>query len=236
MVDWNLETDGGQERLLWALAEHLKLPLLQISHRAELSRRQPATETLRHIEDTASLALKLIDNYLLSSRLRQTALELEPVSLSAVMHDASLALQPLARQYGCNLDLQLNGKYGPVMTHAGGLSAALLSLGQVFIEAGSRAGNNRHTVIFATNRSRGGITAGIFSDTEQLTADIYRRARQLYGRARQPLQGLTSASAAGVFVADSLLDAMSAPLRVASHRNTKGLAATFLPSQQLSLV
>lgn len=237
MVNLSGEAIEGQERLLRALAEQLKLPLLQIAHRAELSRQQQTDEALRHIEDTASLALKLIDNYLLSTRLHQTVLILEPVSLSAMLHDTAQALQPVARQYGCELQLALNGKYGPVMAHPRGLAAALISLGQVFIEAGTLVDSSKKRIVtLAAHRSRQGITAGIFSDVEQLTSDIYRRAQTLYGHARQPLHAVTAASGAGVFVADSLLAAMATPLRVASHQKSKGLAATFLPSRQLSLV
>ncbi len=237
-----MQTDGNgsvraEERLLQALALELKTPLLHIARRAELNRDESAArETLLQIEDTACLALRLIDNYLLSTRLSQMALALEPVSLSAVLHDTAEALQPIARQYNCELQLSVAGKYGPVMAHRNGLQAALLSLGHVFIEAGQQSGAKRPVVKLAAHRTSGGIVAGIFSETAELTSGTFQRAQALYGRASQPLGTLTAGSGAGVFVADSLLSAMASTLRVASHQKTAGLAATFIPSRQLSFI
>jgi hypothetical protein len=50
------------------------------------------------------------------------------------------------------------------------------------------------------------------------------------------LQRLVSGPAAGVFVADSLLETLSAHLHVARYHNLNGLAATLQPSQQLQLI
>jgi len=237
MADLSGESDVGQARLLQALAEQIKMPLMHIARRAELYRDQDETrQTLLQIEHTANLALRLIDNYLLSTRLSQMTLALEPVSLSAILHDTAEALRPIARQYNCELELSVAGKYGPVMAHRNGLQAALLSLGHVFIEAGRQPGVKKSRVTLAAHRTSGGIAAGVFSETAELTSATYQRARELYGRASQPLGELTAGSGAGVFVADSLLAAMAAPLRVASHQKISGLAATFIPSRQLSFV
>jgi len=123
------------------------------------------------------------------------------------------------------------------MAHKAGLEAALTSLGFVFIEAQAAQAHERQPIIkLAAHRSRAGIVTGMFADTQDLGADMFRRARGLYGRARQPLNQLTAASGAGVFVADSLITSMSAKLRIARHQNLTGLAATFLPSQQMSIV
>jgi phytoene/squalene synthetase len=65
---------------------------------------------------------------------------------------------------------------------------------------------------------------------------MYRRAHELYGHARQALPELAVSSGVGVFVADSLLNTMSAKLRVAHHQTLSGLAVTLQPSRQLSLV
>ncbi len=228
---------GTHERLLQALAEQLKTPVLHIARRAEFSADEVMRkQVLQSIEETASLALKLIDSYLLSTHLSQTVLPLEPVSLSAVLHDTLEQLQPIARQYDCELELVLAGKYGPVMAHREGLKAALLSLGHVFIEAGQQTMSRRRVVRLAVHKSRFGIVAGVFSDQNDLSTNVFSRAKALYGRVRQPLNSFTSSSGAGIFVADSLLEAMDAPLRVASHQKNTGLAATFMPSSQLSLV
>lgn len=232
-----LGANESSERLLQALAEQLKAPLFQIARRAELaSGTGNSMEALPHIELTADLALKLIDNYLLSMHGNQTALMVEPVSVAAVLHDTAEELAPFAREYNCELELDLAGKYGPVMAHQEKLRAALVSLGHAFIEATQYYGGRRATVTLAAHRGRGGIVTGIFSNTAELSGELFRRAKTLYGRTRQPLQGFTASSAAGVFVADALLEAMDTELKVASHHKALGLAATFLPSRQLKFL
>ena len=230
----------ASERLLLTLAEHLKLPLLQISQSAELARltNQPLSQ-LETIELTAESALKLLDNYLFSTRLaqQQIAAELEPVSLSSVLYNVAQELHRFAAQYQCEMQLHLSGKYEPIMAHRAGLEAALTSLGYVFIEAqGSAKHSSRPMVKLAAHRGKKGVVAGMFADTEGLSVDMYQRAHSLYGRASQPLTGLTATNGAGVFIAESILSAMSARLRVAHHQKLTGLAATFMPSRQLSLV
>jgi hypothetical protein len=228
-----------QQRLLHALAEQLKLPLLQISRQAELVGLTNDMTALDTVRLTANSALQLLDNYLLSTRLSgaETLVTLEPVSLSAVLQDTAQRLNEVAGLYQCELELQLAGRYEPVMAHRAGLEAALMSLGYVFIEAQSARPHVRRPVVtLAAHRTRWGIVGGMYADLEGLSADMYRRAQTLYGRARQPLTQLSASNGAGVFVADSLLSSMSTHLRIAHHRKLTGLAATFQPSKQLSLV
>lgn len=234
----NSDIDG---RLLEALAEHMKLPLLQVARQAELGRLADAPlEQLSAIELTADTALKLLDNYLLSTRLAHSRadLELEPVSLSAVLMDTARQLAKLAERYQCQLEVHLSGKYEPVIAHRLGLESAMLSLGYVFIEAQSAQpiSDRPRIVKLAAHRGKNGIVAGLFTNMEGIGSDMYRRAHQLYGHARQALPELVAGSGAGVFVADSLLDTMSAHLRVSHHQSLNGLAATLTPSKQLILI
>jgi hypothetical protein len=230
---------AAQKRLLNALAEQIKLPLLQIARGAELARQHGDLEALDGIELTADSALKLVDSYLLSLRLAQAPSDIfiEPVSVAAVLNDAAHGLSSIAKNYGCQLELHMSGRYEPVMANRAGLEAALTSLGFVFIEAVSAKTQTETPVVkLAAHRGKQGIVAGTFIDNELLTADMYRRARRLHGRVRQPLTGLASTAGAGVFIADSLLSSMSAKLRIAHHQKLAGLAATFQPSHQLNLV
>lgn len=240
LQDDEAASDG--ERLLNVLAEQMKLPLLQIARSAELARlgANPA-DKLDNIELAADGALKLLDGYLLSIKLARAhrELELEPISVAAVLADTAHSLGKLAKQYGCRLELHLAGRYEPVMAHRAGLEAALSSLGYVFIEAQAAAQEDEeHPIIkLAAHRSRAGIVAGMFAEVEGLTAEMYRRGKALYKeQAAHPLNPLTNGSGAGVFVAESLLSSMSAKLRIAHHQKLTGLAATFIPSQQLQLV
>lgn len=226
----------ADEQLLRVLTEQMKMPLLQIARTSELAlMTKQYRMRLETIELTADTALKLLDNYLLSLKLTQAHAELEPVSVAAVLNDTAHELSRLAANNQCELQVHLSGRYEPIMAHKQGLQAALASLGYVFIEAQHEAGSKEKPALkLAAHRSKNGIVAGMFANFDGLSVDMYRRAKQLYGTARQPLSGMTSGSGAGVFVADSLLDTMSAHLRVAYHQRQSGLAATFMPSRQLS--
>ncbi len=228
--------DGAGERLLRALAEQLKLPLLHIAREAELAAQRQDIAALQSIGYTADMALSLVDSYLLSVQLQaQPTLELEPVSVSAMLQETAHQLNGLAQRYNCQLEVNLGGKYGPVMAHRQGIEAAFKTLGHAFIEAAPSAGQ-QHTVVLGAHRTSNGLVAGIFSEQAGLTADSYRRGKALLGTARQSLPGLSPAAGAGIFVADAILGHMAAPLHPSRHRNQAGLAATLLPSQQLVLV
>lgn len=212
------------------------MPFIQIARTAELASLTDNIGALKQIEYTADMALRLVDSYLLSVQLQALPnLELEPVSVSAVLQDTAHRLNTLAKQYDCDLDVHISGKYEPVMAHRPSLEAAYSVLGYAFIEA-IPPSDNRHRVLLAAHKSHKGVVAGIFGDQPGLNADMYRRAKALYGNARQSLPSATPASGASIFVADSLLHNMATQLKLARHHNLPGLAATFLPSHQLQLV
>lgn len=223
------------ERLLRAMAEELKLPLLQIARQAELVQGASDANTLSSIEAAANQALWFVDSYILSRELAsQTQLDLQPVAVSAVLHEAAQLLAGLARAYECELELKLSGRYEPVMAHPQALRAALVGLGGSLIAAGEPG--QKHRVVFAAHRGRGGVVAGVFSDTDGLSQTVFRRGKALYGRASHPISDYSAQGGAGIFVADSLLNSMESKLRVAHHHKLSGLAATLPTSRQLSLV
>ena len=86
MLDSTGFVDDSSTRLMRALAEELKLPLMQISRSAELGQLDSGNN-LQIIETTASNALRLLDGYILTTQLmgEQQQLEIEPVSVTAVL-------------------------------------------------------------------------------------------------------------------------------------------------------
>lgn len=224
----NNQQDNLQaERLFKALAEQLKTPLIQISHHAELG----GSEAISDIGATASRALHLIDTYLLSTR--QQELPLEPVSISSVLYDVAQLLDPLARQHNSEVEIQVAGKYGPVMAHRESLEAGLVTLGQSLLEADN---STQPRLVLSLYKGQQGLITGVFGDHVELTPQVFRRALKLFGGARQPLPNSSALNGAGLYVANSLFDGMNVKLRVAHHRKLTGLAAGFLPSAQLQLV
>lgn len=229
-------------RLFLAMAEELKLPLQHIARQAELQQLQPNAGQavgLQDIQASADMTLQLLDSYLLSLRLSlqpDTSLQLEPVSLSAVLHDTAAELQHIADNYGVNLTLHVKGRYEPVLANRQALQSALVALGYAVIEALPATGVKRQHLQLATHRTKQGIVAGVYGELDALTPQLYRRARQLHGHVRQPLVGTLPGSGAGVFVADAILAAMAARLRVGRYMKLPGFAVTLPASEQLQLL
>jgi hypothetical protein len=226
------------QQLLLSVAEELKLPLLQIARQAEYQQLQGQGD-LKAIQTTADTALRLLDNYALAVRLslEPQQLEREAVSVSSVLYDSGQQLDALAKSYGVELELHIAGKFGTVMAHRQGLQAALVSLGATLIEAlPALEGPQQLKLQLATHRSRYGIVAGVYADTRQLTQQMLQRGRQLQSRSRQPLLNLTYGSGAGIFVADSILQAMELKLTASRHHRLYGLGTVLPSNNQLQLV
>lgn len=230
------------EQLFLALAEELKLPLQHIARQAELQQLltgRSDTEGLQDIQASADMTLQLLDSYLLSLRLclqSQASLQLEPVSLSAVLHDTAAELRQTAANYGVSLQLHVQGRYEPVLANRQALQSALVALGYALIEALPATGVRRQHLQLATHRTRQGIVAGVYGELDELTPQLYRRAQALQGKVRQPLVGTLPGSGAGIFVADAILAAMASRLRVGRYMRLPGFAVTLPSSEQLQLV
>ncbi len=230
------------DKLLISIAEQLKMPLLHIARQAELhaSTGKITSDKMLRMQLSAEAALRLVDSYLLGLQLsqEQTALLLEPVSLSSTLVDIAHQLEGFARLYDVDLELHVAGRYGPVMAHGAGLRAAFLSLGYSLIEAlpGLQAERRRLSLRLAAHRTPHGLVAGLYGDGPNLNTKDLRMAQQLSGDARQPFTVLTATGGAGIFVADTIFRAMDSRLRVGRHQKLSGFAATLQPSRQLQLV
>ena len=236
-IDEN-EVDG---RLLEMVANQIKLPWVQVARQAELAKLTgDFRDSLVTIEQTADYALRLIDSYLLSTKMamQKGQLEFEAVSISAVLNDVAHQLYLFAKDLNCQLEIHLPGRYQPVIVHKLGLETALTNLGYVFIEASSQqlVNESKPIIKLAAHHSKNGLIAGVFTDNESITSDIYKRALNLYGKASQTFPELVSSSGAGVFVANSIFKSMSSSLRISHHQKLSGLGANLMPSHQLSLI
>lgn len=227
------------QNLLLSVVEQLKMPLISIARRAELGGLQEGQTGLGDIRITADAALQLLDNYILGVQLaNQDAylMESEPVAVSSVLYNAGQKLEPLAKAYGVQLDMHIDGRYGPVMAHRRGLEAALVSLGYALVEALPAQDAPQLKLQLSAHRCRYGIVAGLYCETEQVTTQALRTGRQLYGRARQPLGSISHTSGAGIFVADAILHAMQSQLTISRYRKLYGLGAVLPMNPQLQLV
>lgn len=219
------------EQLFTALAEQLKIPLLQIARLAELEQ----DSTLPRISVISEHALRLVDAYVQSHVQAQTKLLLEPLSSSSVLYDVATLLQPFARQWDFQIEIDQQGRNVPVMTHRESLKTMLVLLGASLIEAGAEDENVPRHLILGTHRSARGTIVGAFSSHVAFSQRALQLTRQLHGRATQasPILGLTGG--AGLAIADQLSEQLAAPLRAYRHRSLTGIGSLLVPSKQLQL-
>jgi hypothetical protein len=223
------------QELLLSIAEELKLPLLQIARKTEQS--DTTVDTL-YIKNVADNALQLLDSYAMGVRLAMQPehLDTEAISVSSVLYDTGQQLDTLAKSYGVKLELNIAGRFGPVMAHRAGLQAALTSLGAALIEALPAQESTQLKLQLATHRCRYGIVAGLYADSPSLSSLALKRGIDLQSTTRQPLLQLSHTNGAGIFVADAILRSMNLKLKASRHHSLYGLGAVLHPNYQMQLV
>lgn len=227
---------GQTTGLLLSIAEQLKTPLTVIARQMELAELPGVQLNPRLIHSQASAALTLVDSYLLGLQLAQQELTLEPVSVSSMLTDTIHQLDQYAKQYDVTMELKIAGRYEPVMAHRAALQAALTSLGYALIASqATHDSHRRRRMVLAGHRNAHGIVAGIYGTGDMVSAEL-RKALNLAGTAHQPFSKLLGSSSAGIFVADTLAQAMESKLRIGHHARQSGLAITLPPSKQLQFV
>lgn len=224
---------SADERLLRTLAEQLKSPLYQIARHIELHQLTDEALDISFIEHTANATMKLIDSYILSVGLPASSEQLEPVSVSAVLHDAAHAAHALAGQYNCTIATDISGPVRPVMAQKTRMRAAFESLLHASIMAAPVG--EKSQIVLGAKLQQQGVLGGVYGNHFEISPDALRRGRALFGSATNVLPSLTTEAGAGVFIADALFAHIAEPLKPSRHNHIPGLAAQFMPSQQLAL-
>ncbi len=224
--------------ILRNVAEDLKTPLLRIVSQLQLNKARGIDDT-RDAETIANAALRLLDSYIISTKVYagQQELALEPVSAQAIMHDCSQYLAGLAEIQGYKTDFKIQRGIGLVMANPQALMAAITSLTYSFLyntEVSSKSA--KQTLVFALRKTKQGIDAGLFSNGFHVTPGSLQKLRNLSGTARQLTPDFAHGSSAGIVIADRLFYAMNSELRPARLNRLTGLAVNMVPSKQLSLV
>jgi len=233
-----------QRALLVALSDDLALPLLQVKTGLELvdfgavgrkTARAQAGDLALNIES----ALQLVAAYRLLLKSNTLARMVQaPVSIGAVLEEVAHQLSPYARQYATVIQVDVQGKFAPVLADGNSLAVALGALGSSLIraQAAQSSQKNYRLVLGAHKGSEGLVAAGAFSDVRGLSDKSLRAARALVGQARQPLLGLPPGAASGILIADMLCGNLWQPLRASAHRHMGGLATALPISNQLQFV
>jgi hypothetical protein len=216
------------DQLLLSIVEHLKLPLINIARKSEL-------ENSKDINVLAETSIRLIDGYILGLNVNsnQFEFEFEPVSISEVLNNSAHNLSKLAKIYDCNIELNLEGKFVPIMGRKAEIESAITIIGQSLIESNNTKSNQ---ILLSAYRSGQKITAGVFSPTLDITSANLRKALTSGLKSRQGLPDFSHTPVSGIYIADILLDRLATKLGVYHHNKIMGLASSFLPSQQLRLI
>lgn len=227
------------DNLFASLAEQIKIPFTQIKYATALLDKydnlSEQSEILTTISQASSSALGLIDSYLMNVELgRQSQLQLEQVSMSSVIYDVAQSLDGFAKLHNCRLEISIAGKYGPIMANNRAIFLAYKSLGYSFIEAVSDS-EKTTTIDLSVRRSKTGISTGIFAEVD-LSSSLMKVAHELKGKAHQPFIDFNAGPGAGLFLADEILSKLGSEIRKSRFKGQSGLSATFLLSNQLSLV
>jgi hypothetical protein len=226
------------------LSEDLALPLLQIKSSVELLQAENFAKAAarKHSAETilnADSGLQQIEAYkLLLSVEELDKLVLEPLAIGVLLEEIAHRLSPYAGQYNTEIEVSVQQRLAPVLTHQPSLSSALEVLGSSLIRAqASQAEQKSYRLVLGAHTMHDkAISAGVFSNVQGLSDRTLRAARSLIGKARQPLPAVPAGAAAGVLVADMLCAALWQPLRAAAHDNLAGLATSLPVSKQLKLV
>ncbi len=223
--------DQSIDPLFTALAEQLKVPLLQITRMSELN----SANTLPRIAVISEQALTLVDAYL-QARDSQTVLTLEPLAASSVLYEAAESLSRFAKQSNCSIEIDQVGRSVPIMANRRLLKTILVLLGSSLITADIEEEDSPRQLILGTHQSAKGIVVGVFSRQVNLSQRVINLAKQLHGRAAQSAPALGVSGGAGLVIADLLSQHLQSPLRSYRHRSMSGVGNLLLPSHQLQLL
>jgi light-regulated signal transduction histidine kinase (bacteriophytochrome) len=233
-------TINSNQFLLKSVAEELRLPLVQISRLAELSRSSysDSSDEMKTIESSADLALQLLESYILGVELgdKQKEIELSPITIGAVMNDVAHQVYRIANQNNCDIELLIKTSK-PIMGNYEAIKMAYLNIAHSIILANSSIGNTkRKSVIFAVYGRGPKNMAGVYGNDIQINKTSWEKSMSIFYKTRQKIPEFSSINASGFFVASSILDSMSLSLNPSKYKGRKGLVAGFPLSQQLSLI
>ncbi|MFZ1248868.1 MAG: hypothetical protein WAQ24_00940 [Candidatus Saccharimonadales bacterium] len=231
---------SDQERLFLSVADSVNHIFLQIRQTSELATTVPNKKQHQRwgsIYDLSSSSLHLLESYAMTIRLHGGSMhpEIVPVALTALLQETAHVLEPYAKQYGVQVELDLPTKLSPVLSDGAILKSALVSLGQVFVLSQAER-EQPQPIRMSAHKGRYGVITGMYAEGADLTSGALRRARMLHGNATQPLSELVGGAAGGILVADTLLQSLSSKLHIARYHKVAGLAATLPACHQLQFV
>lgn len=214
--------------LFRALAEQLKLPLVQIAHGAEMAGQI-------QINNNARNGLQLLENFILSLDNRnQIELNLEPVAVGAVINDTLHKLSSRASDYRVEIDYRPQHRQPPVMASYRHFCAGMEILIGNFIENCQLTNpKNSSKIIINSATRRQKIQIGIYG-IEPKIISAYRS--YLKNRYTNHLQPAIIKSLSSLYLADNLLQMMSSTILPTHKLSLSGLNFQLNKAKQLKMM
>lgn len=213
-----------------ALLRELKYTLYRLARLAE----HQNSSSFAEIQVDSEQSLQLIDSYLLSSASEygQLKLDLTPIAIGSVMHEASLELRCIAKLSYVQMNVQARANQ-PVMTNRTALNGFLTSVGQVINDSTNKSAE---LVMRSFTSKDGSIGVGVFAREFDVTSGDLRNSLDTTDEALMPFARHSAKSGVLLTIADGLARSLGGSLEVKRLGKLRGLATTLPKSDQLSLV
>lgn len=223
---------GGidSESGLTSLARDLQSSLYLIARHAEIDN----PNSLKNILYQAETSMLLIDSYLLATQTErgQLKLDLSPIAVGSVMHDAKYSLRRVIADKSMPIHLQATVNQ-PVMTHAESLRSMLVATGMTVSSMGKSAQNPLVIRSFLTANGQVGVGSfmkGLSIKPADLIGVLSDES------ARVGLPKLSTSSGVSLKIADSLCRALGGSLEVKRLGSFCGFATILPRSDQLAIL
>lgn len=223
---------SGYSPLLFELQAHL----IRIKAISDTSTKfTPKRAQLTEIEKISKHALSMLDYALFAIETRQTALQLSPISATAVAQDVMQELQSLAKSYDVTLELDVTKRLQPVYAHEAALKGVLHGLAYSAITAQST--EQKRTVTLSVQGTQPGQQRmGVFAPGVSFTGKSIERARVIGNSARVAAPTELYAGGLGLLVSDELSKALHTSLTTIRRHKHSGVGFYVSTSNQLQLV
>lgn len=212
------------------LVRDLQDSLYVIARHAELS----MPDSNQAIARQAETSLAILDSYVLACQAErgQLSLELSPVSLGSVMHDARHDLGQLLINKNKAIEMQTKTTQ-PVMTHAESLKNILVTTGLSVFEMARTENKKIYLRSFMTKKGEVGV--GCFVAGLQVTHSEFQEVLRA-NDARVRLPKRSTKSGVSLQIADTLCRALGGSLRYKKFGMYGGLVTVLPKSDQLAIL
>ncbi|MDQ3093945.1 MAG: hypothetical protein M3Q70_02085 [bacterium] len=236
-MDKNIGLSDIDNKILAAIAEDLRAPLLKIAYTAELASFTKNINSYGEIEMTARSLLSEIDSLLLGIKhsYGQLDLHLSPMAPSAVLYEAIQRLKPLAHSRKFLLLSEPQKNHQLAMVHPTVLCHVISSLSRTLIEISSGHSKERFlNYQIAVEKQMPTLSIVTTTNAESLIKEVFSKISKTNGNLTNLIVGSDFAS--GIYVVQQLLASMNASIKPTKNSKGAGFKILLTPSTQLSIV